>query len=349
MRPITVNVTQRIATSENEETWGVTKLRNEVYVLFHTFNPDRNVSRIRVFQDRYPFRLQTDIKADDIKRPIDIGSSEEENCLYVIDDDENCVWKITKEADDQHKLIKWLTIDYKSYTLSVSRDGELLMINHSSHRLMIYRSDAQLVRSIPLTADIKNPWHAVEKSIGNFIVSDIPTDAEDDDDEEENEDEDDDEDLDQEEDQEDEAEEGDVVTKEGKHTDWLESRPGKSGSIKRKRKMVLVVSELTRDGQVVVRRFILSNETQELFDFSYLSIDVDDRVFVANPVNDTVVLLDSDLKWNRIMCPTTEEKEEQVIKGPWRLFYDQEMKQLIVAGGCLRVKNQVNVYTLSLN
>ena len=35
---------------------------------------------------------------------------------------------------------------------------------------MIYGSDAELIRSIPLTRDIENPWHAVETSIGNFII-----------------------------------------------------------------------------------------------------------------------------------------------------------------------------------
>ena len=116
MRQITINVTQRIEMSENEEIWGATKLRNEIYILFHSGEFVRNVSRIRVFEDRYPFRLQTDIKTEEIKYPIDIVSSEKENCLYVSDDDENCVWKITRETDDQQKILKWLTTDYSKYT-----------------------------------------------------------------------------------------------------------------------------------------------------------------------------------------------------------------------------------------
>jgi len=318
VRPITINVTEKIEISEDEGMWGVTKLRNKIYVLFHAFTP----CRIRVFEDRHPFRLQTDNKAEEIKDPIDIGSSEKENCLYVSDGEEKCVWKITRETDDQFKIIKWLTTDYLPYSMSVSRDGESLMINDSLHRLMIYGSDAELIRSIPLTKAIKYLRHAVETSIGNFIIIHKHEDKE---------------------------EEEPVVMGKGKHipTDRLESIQGKVGSNRRKREWLGVVSELTRDGQMVIRRFIPSNETQQLIDCCYLSIDSDDRVFVADAGNDEVILLDSDFKWNRIVCPKTEERKEQILKGPWRLFYDEEMKQLIVKG--YFPYHAVNVYTLIRN
>src|SRR6218665_3225006 len=152
VRPITIDVTQRIEMPENERTWGVTKLRNEIYILLEA--RDGVLSRIRVFDDRYPFRLQTEIKAEEIQDPRDIASSEKENCLYVSDYNEKCVWKITRETDDTHKIIKWLKTDYWPYSMSVSRDGELLIINQLSHHLMIYGSDAELIRSIPLPRDI---------------------------------------------------------------------------------------------------------------------------------------------------------------------------------------------------
>src|SRR6218665_656745 len=105
---------------ENQEILGVTKLRNEIYILLKA--SDGVLSRIRGFNDRYPFRLQTEIKGEDFEYPSDIGSSEKENCLYVNDYNGKSVWKITRETDDQQKIIKWLTIDYRPWTLSVSRD-----------------------------------------------------------------------------------------------------------------------------------------------------------------------------------------------------------------------------------
>src|SRR6218665_3782546 len=137
VRPITIDVTQRIEMPENSGIRGVTKLRNEIYILFLSRiilleARDRVLSRIRGFNDRYPFRLQTEIKAEEINDPSDIVSSEKENCLYVSDYIQRCVWKITRETDDTHKIIKWLTTDYEPRTMSVSRDGGLLMLNVSS-------------------------------------------------------------------------------------------------------------------------------------------------------------------------------------------------------------------------
>src|SRR6218665_2456991 len=134
---------------------------------------------------------------------------------------------------------------------------------------------------------------------------------------------------------------------EGKHRGWIESRKIHSGSNRRMREMTSVISELTRDGQMVIRRFIPSDETQQLSACRYLFIDSDDRMFVADEgYLSKVILFDSDLKWNRILYPTNEKLEEQLIGGPWRMFYDEEMKQFIIGGF---YRDHTNVYTLSRN
>ena len=114
-----------------------------------------------------------------------------------------------------------------------------------------------------------------------------------------------------------------------------------------KTKRTYAVSELTRDGQMIIRRFISLNETQQLNEPRYLSLDSDDQVFVAEYSNEGVILLDSDLKWNRILCPTKEETEETKIRYVYSVFYDEEKKQLIVGGD--HGGQGVNVYTLSRN
>src|SRR6218665_454982 len=330
VRGITINFTQKIDMQLSGVAFGITKLRNEIYVLSH-----RN-HLIRVYEDREPFRLKKDMEIEEIKSPTYIVASEMENCVYVNDYKENCVWKITRETDDQHKIIKWLRTDYSPRTLSVSKDGELLIINQSSQSLMIYGSDAELIRSIPLTKDIEFPLHAVETSIGNFIISHINIMIEEKEEE----------DGEKDEDEEEDVGEDVVVVKEMKNTKWLESKEGKGGSNRRIKGVTTVISDSTRDGQMVTRRFVPSGETLRL-DGRYLLIDSDDRVFLSDEDGDTVILLDSDLKWNRILCQTKEEKEEQILFEPWKLFYDEATKQLIV-GGYWR-GYAVNVYTLSLN
>src|SRR6218665_2004219 len=137
-----------------------------------------------------------------------------------------------------------------------------------------------------------------------------------------------------------------VVMKEMKNTKWLKSKEGKGESNRRRQEMTPIISEFTRDGQMVIRRFIPSDETQQLNNCEYLLIDSDDRVFVVDEGNHRVILLDSDLKWNQILCPTKKDEEEQNIRWPRNLFYDEEMKRLIV---CRYSNGHINVYTLSRN
>ena len=161
---ISINFTQRINIRENEHNLrGMTKLRNEINVLCESLSSGSNI--ILVFEDRPPFNLQKEIKIKEIHHPWDIGSSENEDCLYISDYLEKCVWKITREIDNQDKVMKWLTTDYQPWTLSVSGDGQLMLINDSSHSLMIYGSDAELIRSIRLPQYIVKPNHAVETPI----------------------------------------------------------------------------------------------------------------------------------------------------------------------------------------
>ena len=331
VRGITINFTQKIDLQLSMSARGLTKLRNEIYVLCHR---DDLINLIRVYEDRYPFRLKKDMEIEEFKFSFHIVSSENENCLYVSDYKENCVWKIIRETDDQHKIIKWGTTDCNSWTLSVLRDGELLMINRSSHSLMIYGPDAELIRSIPLTRDINKPYHAVETSIGNFIIIDRHHEMQREEDGKKDEDKDED------------GGEDAVVMKEMKNTKWLKSKEGKGESNRRSLEMKSYIIELTRDGQMVVCRFIPSDETQQLNDCKYLLIDSDDRIFVADEGNDRVILLDSDLKWNQILCQRKKDEEEQNIRWPYSLFCDEEMKRLIVCG---YLRGHINVYTLSRN
>src|SRR6218665_3482899 len=96
--PIAISFTQIIKIRQNKYVHALTKLRNEIYVLCRSFSSAPSV--IRVLQDRYPFRLQREIKVEEIRYPTDIGSSEKKNCLYVSDRGEKGVWKITREPDD---------------------------------------------------------------------------------------------------------------------------------------------------------------------------------------------------------------------------------------------------------
>src|SRR6218665_1387976 len=226
-------------------------------------------------------------------------SSEKENCLYIFEGWNQCIWKIKKGINDQFTIAKWLTTDYKPMALSVSCDGQLLVVKVPSSTLMVYGSEAELITSIQLQNDIVNPRHAVETSIGNFIIL---------------------------------------------HQCVQEDRR-MMGSRGNTLGLRWVVSEVTRDGQMVIRRFSPSNDSQELNAAEYILLDSDDRVFVADTRNDRVVLLNSNLKWNRILCQSRvfeEKQEEHRIPRPWKLCYDEDNKEVFV--GCDKY-SEGNLYT----
>jgi len=58
--------------------------------------------------------------------------------------------------------------------------------------------------------------------------------------------------------------------------------------------------------------------------------------------NTRVTVLDSDLKRSLIHCPTVEDNEQEDTSWLWRLFLDEEKKQLIEGK-----YNGINIYKLS--
>lgn len=104
VRRIVEKFTAAIIMKRNEKAMGVTMLSEEICVLCRSENS--SPPAIRVFQNRNPFRFTAHIDiGESIKVPKDIGSSDEENCFFVIDYDEKCVWKIARQTDDQHKFL----------------------------------------------------------------------------------------------------------------------------------------------------------------------------------------------------------------------------------------------------
>jgi len=319
-----------------EHVQGVAKLGNEIYVLSE--EPDsglyeRDVSSpthhaslpppvMFVFEDQNPYRFQTKFEMTEINRleKADhfylnyIESNEKENCIYVVSCYEaNCIWKITRETGDQHRIIKWLTTDFNPRNLSVTNDGHLLLIYESV--LMIYGPDTKLIRTIDLPKEIENVCLAVKTPIGNFIIIH---------------------DLNERKPIEEEETMDELVFDMDFKIDLEERAPSVS-----ERLSELCISEVTNDGRTVRRS---SNDTHSLYDPVCLSHDSDNRVFVVDKGtgNARVILLDSDLNWSRIIYPAAEDDDDQAITSLWRLCFDEEKKQLIEGK-----YNGINIYKLS--
>lgn len=285
VRQILINFTHTIDLLRKNRVNAVTKLRNEIYVLH---NHD-----IYVFEGQDPFCLQKKLDISYSKRPYDLQSCEKENCIFVSDSRINCIFRVTRETGEEKPL---KLVDHDPRNLSVSSDGQVLVINRSQPTcLTIFRPGAKHFRSIELPRDVGYPViHAVETSTGNFIIL--------------------------------------------SRLEKIEEKKLSVGTDRIKNG----ICEVTGDGQTVIRRLIPSSEMLMLNSNSYLALDDDDRVFVADNGNGRVILLDFDLTWNRILCPVKEETKETKMLCPNTLYFDKDKKQLIVGGVF-----GVNVYTLS--
>lgn len=278
----------------------VTKLVGRICVLCGSAGQPTAAIVVLVFEDGSPFGLQRRIRVQEIRRPWDMVSSRVDNCLYVTDLESRSIWKI--EGGDDYKLTLWLSGIGAPFTLSLSGDGQLCLtrIGQPLSSLEIYGPDSQLCLSILLPEEMKDTLHAVETSTGNFVIlyrrSPI------------------------------------------QKTKDSERRTGGSDSpdgVSSGGNLMWGVSEVTRDGLMVINSFVPADESKRLNHPEHLVSSVDsDLVFVADTRNDRVIQLNSDLTWNQTLIPTHQmDQPTRRINWPKRLHYDEHSKQLLVVGG----------------
>ena len=258
-------------------------LRQEICVLcrIEPFRYPYAFHAIRVFQNLNPFRLRERIEIDCVTEPDGIGSSDEEDCFFVTDSEEQCVWKIARLTCEHQKFIDLQATHFPHRPkLTVNCNGQELLILalRSLYIFRTFRPEGVAQKPlliVQLPSDIENPLHAVETSSGHFIILHS-------------------------------LEEVDDET---------------ADSNKKEKKRIFTVSKLTRDGRLVVRRFIPQNKTQELTYPSYLALDSDNRIFLLDQGNVQIILLDSDLSWIQVLCSTKDE--DKGISMPHRLCFDK--------------------------
>lgn len=109
--------------------------------------------------------------------PADLVASVADNCLYVSDYGNWCIWRVT--INPREGVKRWVTLNKTAFdsnpqmALAVMSDGRLFMVCDNPPRLECYHRDAAEIKPtvIILPADFKEPMHAVELESGNFVVS----------------------------------------------------------------------------------------------------------------------------------------------------------------------------------
>lgn len=142
---------------------GITKVEDSIYVL--------RMSGIDVYEDQHNFSFIKRIDLSETTDPCDIVYSNKSKSVYISGYRfENIIWVMTTTGE--HRQTRWLTGVTWPYTLSLSNDGNLMVLRQGEtfHQLEIYSLNASLIRILQLPLDIKVPRHAAQTPAGNFII-----------------------------------------------------------------------------------------------------------------------------------------------------------------------------------
>jgi hypothetical protein len=126
--------------------------------------------RIDVYENENNFHFIRSIPLN-IEWPYGIVYSNKSKCVYIADRS-CCIWMMPTTGE--HRLTKWLIGLTSPYRISLSNEGNLLLLrgnNYSSpSQLEIYSLNATLIRRIQLAPEIKTPNQVVQTPGGNFII-----------------------------------------------------------------------------------------------------------------------------------------------------------------------------------
>lgn len=110
---------ETLTLSDETEIFGMAYLNPTIYLLSSEW----------IYAHEYPnlkTRSYHGIDIREIKGPCDIAACQKEQCLYISDHKERCIWRI-QINDYVQRPIKWLTDIEEPFTLSVSSGGCLLI------------------------------------------------------------------------------------------------------------------------------------------------------------------------------------------------------------------------------
>ena len=90
------------------------------------------------------------------------------NCLYVSDENNNSIHRVELSRSDAVK--KWSVADSPA-GLSVNIARNLVVACNGADVLQEYTTHGSLVRDIRLQSGVTRPWHAIQLSTGDYVVS----------------------------------------------------------------------------------------------------------------------------------------------------------------------------------
>ena len=173
-------LTHAIPSGVDGGVYAVTSLDDEVFVV------RRQSGRVEVY-DVLTFKLQRHITVPQMgQRPSGMTACAIKECLYLSDCDNTSVHRMCRseclylsDCDNTsiHRMeksgrnaVKW-SVAGGPRGLSVNIAHNLVVACCEANKLQEYKTHGSLVREICLQAGVTSPWHAIQLSTGDYVVS----------------------------------------------------------------------------------------------------------------------------------------------------------------------------------
>jgi len=140
---------------------GVTSLGDEVFVLRR-----KERDQVEVY-DAITYRLQRYLTVPSVRGCLDITSCEHYHCVYISDHIVRCIHR----ADVQGGATAQWAVRDEPFGLSVTKAHNVLVTCDAVRKIKEFSSHGDLLREMTLPDDVVNPWHAIQLTGGQFIVS----------------------------------------------------------------------------------------------------------------------------------------------------------------------------------
>jgi len=161
VRPITPTLTRVIPSQGGYCVTAVTSLGDDVFVA-------RFSEQLEVY-DAVTLRLQRRLTVPGLGDcPSGLAACPNNNCLYASDYDNNRVVRVVLSGSN---AVKYWSVASGSRGLSVNREHNLIVACFTGSKLQEYTTHGSLVREICLQAGVRWPYHAIQLSTGDYVVS----------------------------------------------------------------------------------------------------------------------------------------------------------------------------------
>ena len=155
-------LTHVISSQDRGHVTAVTSLDDDVFVV------RLNSQQVEVY-DAVNFTLQRHITVPGLgRRAYRMIACVRNKCLYLSDFDKSNVHRV--ELSGSNAVKKW-SVASSPRGLSVNIAHNLVVTCCKANRLKEYTTNGKIVREICLQTGVKSPWHAVQLSTGDYVVS----------------------------------------------------------------------------------------------------------------------------------------------------------------------------------